>query len=391
MRPPLDPDHAHFAAFLDWALTTPGTSHVWSPHSVGTALALLALGSRDELRQNLTHALVNGLLDATDEERALALTAHLSELDSAVAPPGARAADPDVVSVNGLYVSAAEPVLPGFEAVLRARPGSGVRSVDFTSDPERVREDVNAAVGGATRGLIPQALPPGSVTADTVAVLVNALWVRMDWITAFSCHRTTDRVFHTPDGERAVPTMVNTISAGHARAAGWRMVTLPGEHGTALDVLMPEDGVTDPPTPSPETLSGLHEALRVEPVRVALPRFRVESSFELARDLGEIPFLDVFGGFHPELDGITGHPLRLDSIVHQAVLSVDEAGVEGAAVTVTAVPGSASRPPEPVAFTVDRPFRFVLRRRGAVLFTGRVLDPVDPGPAQTDRRGVPAP
>ncbi|GAB2523266.1 hypothetical protein GCM10026982_57580 [Nocardiopsis aegyptia] len=49
------------------------------------------------------------------------------------------------------------------------------------------------------------------------------------------------------------------------------------------------------------------------------------------------------------------------------------------------MPGSA---PRETAFTVtvDRPFLFVLRRRGAVLFLGRVTDPEDPvAPAERER------
>ncbi|WP_179828335.1 serpin family protein [Nocardiopsis aegyptia] len=64
---------------------------------------------------------------------------------------------------------------------------------------------------------------------------------------------------------------------------------------------------------------------------------------------------------------------------------VDERGAEGAAATAVAMPGSA---PRETAFTVtvDRPFLFVLRRRGAVLFLGRVTDPEDPvAPAERER------
>lgn len=400
----LNPDHAHFTELLDRALTTAGASHVWSPHSVGTALALLTLGSRDGLRRNLTRALVSDRPGDSEEERGRALADHLSVLDTAVAPPGpppdaagparrpyGKAAALELASVNDLYVSAAEPALPGFEAAVRARPGAGVHTVDFAAGPELVRARANAAVAEVTRGLIPEVLLPGSVTTRSVMVLVNALWLRMDWVRAFRTHATADRAFHSPDGDREVSTMATTLRTGHARASGWHLVTLPGAHDTVLDVLLPEDDSADPPTPAPDSLTELYAALRTDLVRVELPRFRVESSFALDRKLRTIPFLDVFGRPDPELDGITGLPLRVDSIVHRAVLSVDESGVEGAAVTAMAAPGSALAPPRPVLFRVNRPFVFVLRRHGAVLFTGRVLDPVDPGPAETDRRGIPAP
>ena len=51
------------------------------------------------------------------------------------------------------------------------------------------------------------------------------------------------------------------------------------------------------------------------------------------------------------------------------------------AATAAVMVMSAVIPPKPKEFLVDQPFRFVLRRRGAILFTGRITDPVDPGPA----------
>ena len=151
---------------------------MWSPQSLGTALSLLALGSRGTLRHNLVRALVDGRRTTTGEERDLALRTHLSDLDSAVLPPaptdggrrgpGGEAAALCLASVNDLYLSAAEPALPSFEALLRARPGAGVHTVDFAADPERVRTRANAAVARVTRGLVPEALPEAAGTDLTV-------------------------------------------------------------------------------------------------------------------------------------------------------------------------------------------------------------------------------
>ncbi|MDD5082066.1 MAG: serpin family protein, partial [Dehalococcoidales bacterium] len=60
----------------------------------------------------------------------------------------------------------------------------------------------------------------------------------------------------------------------------------------------------------------------------------------------------------------------------KAFVAVDEAGTEAAAATGVIV-GTTSAPPEPVTVTLDRPFVFLIRdiQTGAILFTGRVMNP----------------
>ena len=68
--------------------------------------------------------------------------------------------------------------------------------------------------------------------------------------------------------------------------------------------------------------------------------------------------------------------LFISEVIHKAFVSVDEAGTEAAAATAVVIAESAM-PEEPVAFTVDRPFPFLIRdmETGTVLFVGRVVDP----------------
>lgn len=387
MAPELDPDHLRFALALEDSLAGPDTSHVWSPHSAATALSLLAAGASGEVLAALTRLLAatRGTLDG-----------HTAALDAAVAadaggagpggmsgwaPPGAEDVAPlELASVNDLYVRADRTVLPGFAAALAERPASAVRRTDFAADPEKVRTEINAAVAEVTRGMIADLLPAGSITAGTESVLLNALWVRLVWTSPFDSARTVDRVFHAPGGDRPVPTMRQTEQFRLAEAAGLRMLSLAGHHGLHLDVVLSEDGGTEPPVLTEEAHRELCGALRSQRVDVALPRFRVESGFELLPLLPELAA--AAGGPGDDLRGITGDPLRVDAIIHRAVLSVDEVGAEGAAATAVMMVLGAM-PQRPREFHVDRPFAFVLRRGSVALFLGRITDPEDPGPAQS--------
>jgi len=74
-----------------------------------------------------------------------------------------------------------------------------------------------------------------------------------------------------------------------------------------------------------------------------------------------------------DFSGMTGsRDLFLSAVLHQAFVSVDEAGTEAAAATAVVAKLTAG-PSKPVEVTVDRPFLFLIRdlETGAVLFLGR--------------------
>jgi serpin B len=68
--------------------------------------------------------------------------------------------------------------------------------------------------------------------------------------------------------------------------------------------------------------------------------------------------------------------LVIQDVVHKAFVAVDEFGTEAAAATGVVV-GITSAPLDPATVTLDRPFIFLIRdiATGAVIFTGRVVDP----------------
>ncbi|MFD3687706.1 serpin family protein [Nocardiopsis sp. NPDC058631] len=362
---PPRPDHLEFAAALDRVLVRPGASHVWSPHSVGTVLSLLATGAAGRTLAELESLLgsdTKGLLDA---------------LDTAVA---ADDDGPDLATLNGLYVPADLPVRPEFEARVRERPSAEVEGADFGSDAEGVRTRINGKVADVTRGLIDELLPVGSISADVRLLLVNALWVKVVWSDPFEADLTRDRPFHAPGGRRDVPTMHRSARLPHARAQGWSMVGLEGDHGLTLDVLLPDEAADTPPPLSASALSDLYRGRSSQQVELALPRFAVETETSLLESLGSVGVRHMVTD-EARFDGISEEPLRVDEILHQSVLKVDEKGAEGAAATAVMMLRAAGVPLRPIRFTVDRPFAFVLRRGESILFLGRIADPVDPGTA----------
>jgi serpin B len=87
--------------------------------------------------------------------------------------------------------------------------------------------------------------------------------------------------------------------------------------------------------------------------------------------------------FAPNVADLTGMcpdgHLYLDQIVHAAVFSVDEKGVEAAAATAHGPYSALGDDEKPIAFRADHPFIFLIRHKatGTILFLGRLVDPSD--------------
>ena len=79
-----------------------------------------------------------------------------------------------------------------------------------------------------------------------------------------------------------------------------------------------------------------------------------------------------FSGLSPD------ERMFVDDVVHEAVLRLDEEGLEGAAATaVTFRTVSIEIPVDPIVVTVDRPFLLAVRhaRSGAIYFLAQIARP----------------
>jgi serpin B len=144
----------------------------------------------------------------------------------------------------------------------------------------------------------------------------------------------------------------------------------------AMDIYLP-DTVSDEAPP----LGQLAEALLTETappeVRLALPKFDIETSTSLAEQLSALGMPTAFTD-GADFSGITTvEPLLIADVIHQANITVDEEGTEAAAATAVVLAGTSAPSDQPIEFVVDRPFVFALRHvsTGATLFLGRVTDP----------------
>lgn len=61
-----------------------------------------------------------------------------------------------------------------------------IKMLNFTSDPERARGQINIFVEDATKNMIKHFLPSNSITKHTKAVFANAVYFKGNWLSKFN-------------------------------------------------------------------------------------------------------------------------------------------------------------------------------------------------------------
>jgi serpin B len=130
---------------------------------------------------------------------------------------------------------------------------------------------------------------------------------------------------------------------------------------------------------TPTLLSVSLSQMKPQKAEIFLPRFKLESRFDLNDTLVRMGMPEAFGP-KADLSGMDGtRLLYISRVFHKAWGEVNEEGTEAAAATAVAVAGRAvmKQPPPPPVFRADHPFIFFIRdtRSGSLLFLGRFADP----------------
>ena len=229
---------------------------------------------------------------------------------------------------------------------------------------------------------MPDVLGPGDVTPLTRLVLANAIYFKRDWHTKFDKAATADAPFHLADGSRTTaPLMHQEAEYRYAEGDRLQVVELLYKGGElAMVVVLPSkpDGLPAlEQRATPEAVAKWLAAGRDRPVRVWLPRFRVEAGSSPADALRDLGMKAAFDPQAADFSGLVGERVSLTRVAHRAFVEVTEEGTVAAAVSGIHENLPAPVPPPPVDLRADRPFLFLIRdvKHGTVLFLGRLTNP----------------
>jgi len=368
-----------FAFELYRALREESDNLFYSPHSISLALAMTYAGARGDTAQQMADTLHFIL----EQER---LHPAFNWLDAELARRGEDAEGKGgqgfrLHIANSIWGQKDYSFLPAFLDVLAKNYGAGLRVLDFIDETEQSRLTINQWVSDQTEGRIENLFPEDAIAKSTRLVLTNAIYFNAAWEHPFDVSVTTDGLFYLHDGRQVtVPMMRQTESFGHTEGLGYQAVELLYDGGElSMVILLPESGWFRELEEGldAQSVTRIIDSLSTTRVALTMPKFELESDFDLNHTLRAMGMTLAFSGF-ADFSGMTAKPdLLISDVVHKAFVAVDEEGTEAAAATgVSAGPISMPPPPD-VEFTIDRPFIFLIRDMdtGTILFLGRVLNP----------------
>lgn len=239
---------------------------------------------------------------------------------------------------------------------------------------------INDWIHRKTDGLIPRIvdrLPP-----DLVLILLNAVYFKGEWRTAFDRQATRLIPFRTATGgEVSVPTMSGRMRfrAG-TLGDGTQVGELPyGGDAYVMTIVLPPPGRTlRDYVASLDTArwNALLATLTQREYIVQLPKLRLVWEDSLNDELRAMGMRQAFRPGEADftrMSRIAGRELYIDLVKQKTFVEVNESGTTAAAATSVGI-GIVSMPP---VFEVNRPFLFAIRERhsGTILFLGKVADP----------------
>jgi serpin B len=331
-----------------------------SPYSISSALSMTYGGAAGLTAEQMNEVLHFGGPDATHPAFS-----YLRRNVNAIQKPGHI----QLNTANALWPQEGYLFLPDYLALIREFYAGEIHPVDYATDPERARQQINSWVEEQTNERIQNLIKAGSLTPLTRLMLVNAIYFKGNWASQFKEADTRPAPFTLADGSTVeVPMMSQTADFRLARTEKLLALELPYEGGDlSMIILLPDRGeaLTLPPM---DTLE-----FREMEVGVQLPKFKLESSFNLGGTLAAMGMPAAFSR-NADFSGMDGAgTLIIDEVVHKVFVEVNEEGTEAAAATGVGMRLTSM----PQQFIADRPFLFLIRenKTGTMLFMGRVMDP----------------
>jgi serpin B len=349
---------------------------ILSPNSIATALAMAGTGATGLTATQIAQTLHLSGPAAFDSVGKLQRTIAREQASAGEGVDGAATLE----AANGLFLQRGFRVRQSFLGGLQQNFGVAPETVDFADLPGSL-ETINSWVSDHTGGVIPKLFD--SLSRDTRLVLANAIYLRASWEHGFSPEMTSSEPFYTPSKTSSADFMHQTTRLAYGSGPGYRAVALPYKGSTLSMLVVLPAGRQLGRLQRDLSAGGLAQVvagLSREEVKLSLPHFHIHTQANLDATLQSLGMTRAFSEAAQFSKITPGNALKIDTVQHVADIRVDETGTVAAAATgVVGVVKSISR--GPVEFNANRPFLFFVRddRTGAVLFAGRLTDPLSAG------------
>ncbi len=279
----------------------------------------------------------------------------------------------EILMANKVWLDVDENVLPDYQKGVKKHYASDVSVADFSKEPKKCKEEINAFVSKSTKKQIPKFLPDSFDISPAKLFLVNAIYFKSDWLDAFDAANTHNGVFRNANGKEETASFMHKdaqMKLLDNLKLACKAVALPyKQDGIHYIAFLPNDteGIDALLAKLAETDIGelLDKDFTTTKVALDIPKLNIDVNMSILPSLKK---LGISNPFMPSAD-FTGmsaaRPLWIGEVLHEAKLDIDEKGtVASAATGVMMTRGLSAR------LCFDRPFVGLLydRKSDVVLF-----------------------
>ncbi|XP_037365589.1 serpin B7 isoform X1 [Talpa occidentalis] len=357
-----------------------GTGNVFfSSLSIFTALAMIRLGARGDCAAQLDKMLhfstISGRGNSSDTQSGLQ-----SQLKRVLSDINSSHKDYELSIANGLFAEKVFDIHKNFIGCAEKLYHAKVERIDFTHDVEDTRYKINKWIQDETHGKIRNIFPEGSISTAAVMVMVNAVYFKGRWESAFTKRDTLNCRFRSPKCPGKAVSMMHQEQKFNMSVINdppMQVLELRYHGGISMYIMLPENELSQ--VESKLNFRNLMDwtnpkKMRPQYVEVFLPQFKIEKNYELKRHLKALGLKDIFDESRADLSGIAaGGRLYLSKLMHKSYIEVTEEGTEAAAATGNNI--MEKQLPESTVFRADHPFLFFIRKDDIILFSGKVSCP----------------
>ena len=339
----------------------------FSPYSLSTAMAMLYIAAEGETKQQI---------QKTFHYPPLAiLNPNSAALYNQFNKPNPNY---DLSTVNNLWMRQDLSPSQTYLDTVQRYYGGQVTNLDFKNSPESSRQIINKTIAKHTKQMIPELLAKGSIESSTATVLTNAVYFKSEWAKPFGVQGGT-RPFHNLDGTMSSQEMMyKTAYFDYMENEHIQMVELPYKsNDLSMLIILPK---SKEPAAIQKLVADLNsnqvsqwtKQLENQEIFLVMPKFKLQESYSMKPILANMGMPIAFDSranyslFNDKL------PLKVDSVIHKAVVEVDEKGTVAAAATGIGV--QLVMATHKAEITADHPFMFMIKdnKTDAILFLGQV-------------------
>ncbi|XP_039740054.1 plasma serine protease inhibitor isoform X2 [Pteropus medius] len=348
----------------------PNQNIIFSPLSISVTLGMIALGTGSNTKAQILEGLGFAQQGGPEEEVHRVFHQLLQELS--------QPREYLQLSLgNALFVKSTVHIHDAFTSAVRTLYLADTFPTDF-GDPQAARKQINDYVAKQTEGKIVDLVK--SLDGTEVMVMVNYIFFKAKWETSFDSKSTQKHAFHvTSETVVQVPMMRCEDQFLYLQdpSLACKVVGVPYQGNATAFFILPGEGKMRKVEAglNQETLRKWLKMFTKRKLLLYLPKFSIESSYQLEKVLPKLGIRDIFTS-HADLTGLTNHSnIQVSEMMHKAVVEVDESGTKAAAATGVAFAfRSALMASQRIMF--NRPFlMFIVENTENILFLGKVTRP----------------